>query len=39
MNAEVSQDQRQEQDRPIIAQADGNDGGTEMPEGGSFKKH
>ena len=29
MNAEVSQDQRQEQDQPIIAQADGNDGGTE----------
>ena len=28
-NAEVSQDQGQEHDQPIIAQADGNDGGTE----------
>ncbi|XP_066344150.1 uncharacterized protein [Miscanthus floridulus] len=28
-NAEVSQDQGQEHDQPIIAQADGNDGGTD----------
>jgi len=28
-NAKVSQDQGQEHDQPIIAQADGNDGGTE----------